>query len=92
MWPHGYSSDELDYPITDIWLVKKDWERGRPWCKVINHTKPDKNNCVVFFEDKNVRPNDFYWVAVRQKGQLLEGSHYDEYMAFIGPIFVNNVM
>jgi hypothetical protein len=91
MWPHGYSPDELDYPITDIWLVKKDRERGQPWCKVINHTTPDENMGVVFFEDSNVRPNDFYWVAVKQKGQLLESNQDDEFMAFIGPFFINNV-
>ena len=91
MWPHGYSPDELDYPITDIWLVKKDREKGRPWCKVINHTTPEKNMAVVLFEDADVQPNDFYWVAIRQKGQLIESGQYDEYMAFIGPVFINNV-
>ena len=92
MCPHGYSPDELDYPITDIWLVKKDSERGRPWCKVINHTTPDEDMAVVFFEDLDVQPNDFYWVAIRQKGEMLESGHCDEYMAFIGPFFINNVL
>lgn len=91
MWPHGYSPDELDYPITDIWLVKKDRERGRPWCKVVNHTEPDENMAVVLFEDFDVQPNDFYWVAVRQKGQPLKPEQGDEYMSFIGPFFINNV-
>jgi hypothetical protein len=92
MCPHGYSPDELDYPITDIWLIKKDNERGRPWCKIINHTTPDEDMAVVFFEDLDVQPNDFYWVAIRQKGQMLESGHCDEYMAFIGPFFINNIL
>jgi hypothetical protein len=91
MWPHGYLPDELDYPITDIWLIKKDSERGRPWCKVINHTKPNDNLAVVLFEDIEVQPNDFYWIAVRQKGQMLKPEQDDEFMAFIGPFFINNV-
>jgi len=32
MCPHGYTEEELNYPISDIWLVKKDSEKGRPWC------------------------------------------------------------
>ena len=92
MWPHGYLPDELDYPITDIWLVKKDSDRGRPWCKVINHTKPDDNIVVVTFEDSDVSPNDFYWVAIRQKGQKLKPENGDEFMAYIGPFFINNVI
>jgi len=91
MWPHGYLPDELDYPITDIWLVKKDSERGRPWCKVINHTKLDDNLAVILFEDFEVQPNDFYWIAIRQKGQMLSPEQGDEFMAFIGPFFINNV-
>ncbi len=91
MWPHGYLPDELDYPITDIWLVKKDRDRGRPWCKVINHTKPDSNMVVVEFEDSNVQPNDFYWVAIKQKGQKLMPENGDEFIAYIGPFFINNV-
>ena len=91
MCPHGYLPDELDYPIKDIWLIKKDTERGRPWCKIINHTTPNENMNVVFFEDQNVQPNDFYWVAIRQKGQRIEDGEYDEFMAFIGPFFINNI-
>jgi hypothetical protein len=91
MYPHGYLPNELDYPITDIWLVKKDSERGRPWCKVINHTKPDGNLAVVLFEDFEVQPNDFYWIAIKQKGQMLKPEQGDEFMAFIGPFFINNV-
>jgi hypothetical protein len=91
MQPHGYLPDELEYPIADIWLVKKDVDRGRPWCKVINHTKPDENMAVVYFEDPDVQPNDFYWIAIRQKGQMLKPENGDEFMAFIGPFFINNV-
>lgn len=91
MWPHGYSPDELNYPITDIWLVKKDSERGRPWCKVINHTKPDSNMAVVLFEDTDVQPNDFYWVAIRQNGQALKPDDGDSYLSYIGPFFINKV-
>jgi len=91
MWPHGYSPDELDYPITDIWLVKKDRQRGRPWCKVINHTELDDNMVVVTFEDFDVQPNDFYWVAIGQKGQMLKPDNGDKFLAFIGPFFINNV-
>ena len=74
-----------------MWLIKKDTDRGRPWCRIINHTTPNENMNVVFFEDQNVQPNDFYWVAIRQKGQQIEGGEYDEFMAFIGPFFINNV-
>jgi hypothetical protein len=90
MKPHGYSDDKLDYQIQDIWLIKKDRTKGRPWCKVINHTTPNTNTVVVNFQDHNVQPNDFYWVAIRQKGQELEPGQ-NEYMAFIGPIFIENV-
>ena len=90
MCPHGYSSDELDYPIQDIWLIKKDMDRGRPWCKVINHISPNKNLAVVTFTDNDVQPNDFYYVAIRQKGQELTHGE-NEYMAYIGPMFIQNV-
>ena len=90
MCPHGYSSNELDYPIQDIWLIKKDRIRGRPWCKIINHTSPNTDTVVVTFEDDNVQQNDFYYIAIKQKGQeLLPGKN--EYMAFIGPVFIDNV-
>lgn len=91
MKPYDYLDDQLDYPIQDIWLVKKDRDKGRPWCKVINHISPDANTVVVNFEDYDVQPNDFYYVAIRQKGQEL-GDRGDEYMAFIGPIFIDNVV
>ena len=92
MWPHGYSPDELDYPITDIWLVKKDSDRGQPWCKVINHTKPNSNMVVEIFEDSNVQPNDFYWVAIKQKGQKLMPEDGDEFISYIGPFFIDDVI
>jgi len=92
MKPHGYSADELDYPISDIWIIKKDTERGRPWCKVISHTTPNENTAVVEFEDADVQPNDFYWVAIRQKGQEIVSGKDDEYMAFIGPVFIKNIV
>ena len=91
MWPHGYSPDELDHPITDIWIVKKDGSRGRPWCKVISHTKPDTNLAIVDFSDSEVLPNDFYWVAIRQKGQKLLPENSDEFISYIGPFFIDNV-
>jgi len=90
MKPHGYLDDQLNYPIQDIWLIKKDRDKGRPWCKVINHTTPNNNTAVVNFQDYDVQPNDFYWVAIRQKGQELKPDE-NEYMAFIGPVFINNV-
>ena len=99
MCPHDYSPDELDYPIIDIWLVKKDKARGQPWCKVVGHASPNTNLAVVHFEDSDVQPNDFYYVAVRQKGELLGEEHVndkqdytrDEYMALFGPVFINKV-
>ena len=91
MCPHGYNSENLNYPIEDIWLIKKDKVKGRPWCKVISHWQPNQNVVVVDYEDYNVEPNDFYYVVIRQKGQeLFTGK--DDYTAFIGPIFVNNVI
>jgi len=91
MNPNSYSQDELDYPIQDIWLLKKDRDQGRPWCKIIGHATPNEHLAIVTFNDTDVQPNDFYWVAIRQKGQeLLPGQN--EYMAFIGPIFINNII
>ena len=112
MCPHGYSKDELDYPISDIWLIKNDKVKGQPWCKIIEHIEPNDDLVVATFEDPNVEPYDFYWVAIRQKGNLLTPDNIpflikirprkykkwtedignrDEYMAFIGPIFIDNV-
>jgi hypothetical protein len=90
MSPYGYSDEQLDNPIQDIWLIKKDRGKGRPWCKIINHTTPNSNTAVVNFQDYDVQPNDFYWVAIRQKGQELEPGK-SEYMAFIGPVFIDNI-
>jgi hypothetical protein len=89
MCPHGYSPGELNYPISDIWLVKKDRDRGRPWCKVINHTSPNDHITVINFEDYDVQPNDFYYVAIRQKGEELI-SDQNEYTAFLGPVFIGS--
>ena len=90
MCPHGYAEEELNYPISDIWLVKKDSEKGRPWCKIIGHVTPNENVSVVTFTDPDVQPNDFYWIAVKQQGESLS-SGSNEYMAFLGPVFINNV-
>ena len=98
MYPHAYSPDELDYPITDIWLIKKDRDRGQPWCKLVGHATSETDLAVVEFEDPDVQPNDFYYVAIRQKGDLLEKEDSmfedparDEYMAFIGPFYIDQV-
>ncbi len=96
MCPHGYSSDELDYPIKDIWVIKKDTVKGRPWCKVISHLEPDEETTVINLQDPDVQPNDFYYVLIGQEGDSLirlddsieEGN---KYTAFIGPIFINSV-
>lgn len=90
MYAHEYSPDELDYPISDIWLVKKDTDKGMPWCKIIGHATPNTNLSVVEFEDPDVKPNDFYYVLVRQKGQCLIDDN-NEYTAFLGPVFIDNV-
>jgi len=91
MCPHGYSQEELNYPISDIWLFKKDRDRGRPWCKVIGHIEPNKNMTVVSYEDYDVEPNDFYYVSIRQKGQELQFGE-NEYTTFIGPVFIDNIV
>jgi len=91
MKPACYSSEELDYPIQDIWLVKKDRKNGRPWCKIIGHESPNNDIAVVTFYDDDVHPNDFYYVAIKQKGQELRYGE-DEYMVFIGPVFIKNVV
>jgi histidinol phosphatase-like PHP family hydrolase len=91
MCPRNYSPSELDYPISDIWLVKKDTEQGRPWCKIINHVQPDSNIAFVTFTDPDVKPNDFYYIAIRQKGEELLPNQ-NEYTAFLGPVFINQVI
>ncbi len=90
MCPHGYPCEELDNPITDIWVIKKDNERGQPWCKIVGHITPNKNLVVATFKDPDVKPNDFYWIAIRQRGAELS-PHNNAYMAFIGPVFIDNV-
>ena len=90
MCPYSYSTDELNKTIQDIWLLKKDSDRGKPWIKIIGHVNPDKNMVVVEFEDSEVKENDFYFVAIRYKGQELT-SGQDEYMAYLGPVFIDNV-
>ena len=70
--PQNCSIEELDHPIQDIWIIKKDREKERPWCKVIKHVTPNTNTAVVNFQDFDVQPNDFYWVAIRQKGEELK--------------------
>jgi len=91
MCPHAYSTNQLDFPISDIWIVKKDTDRGRPWCKVIYHATPNENLAVINFEDSDIKPNDFYYVAIRQKGQNLIDDK-DEYMAYIGPVFIEKII
>ena len=81
MRPHGYL-ESLNFKITDIWIVKKDKQKGRPWCKVIAHFTPNDEVAVASYEDNDVVPNDFYWVAIKQSNGI------DEYMAFLGPVFI----
>lgn len=90
MCPYDYSSDEIDYPISDIWLVKKDRDSGQPWCKVIGHSTPNTDLAFVEFQDSDVQPNDFYYVVIRQKGEELTPGQ-EEYTAFLGPVFIDNV-
>lgn len=96
MRPHAYSKQTLNYPISDIWIIKKDTEKGRPWCKIINHTTPNTNTAVVNYVDEEVEVNDFYYIIIKQKGQVLEKNIFkdfisDSYLTFIGPVFINNV-
>ena len=90
MKPNGYDNDDLDYQISDIWLIKKDIDKGRPWCKVVNHSSPNNRTCIISFIDSNVQPGDFYWIAIQQSGAKLN-SNNNEYMTFIGPFFVNEI-
>jgi len=96
MKPHGYSADELEYPISDIWVLKKDTDKGQPWCKVLAHLTPNTNLVVATIEDADVQPNDFYYVVIRQHGQDMElaqdsETHRDQYTAFIGPVYIDQV-
>ena len=90
MCPALYNSSELNNQITDVWLIKKDTDKGRPWCKIIKHWQPNEDMTVLTFEDPDVQPNDFYYVAIKQKGEeLLPGR--DDYTAFLGPVFIDNI-
>ena len=91
MCPHGYPEDQLDYPIKDIWVIKKDRDKGIPWCKIVAHINPDSKLGVLEFNDYDVHPNDFYYIAIRQKGAKL-GDRDSEYTAFIGPVFINSIL
>ena len=84
MRPHGYNGS-LNFKITDIWIVKKDRQKGRPWCKVIAHFTPNNEIAVVSYKDYSVEPNDFYWIAIKQSNGI------DAYMAFLGPVFIYDV-
>jgi hypothetical protein len=75
---------------SDIWVVKKDNNKGRPWCKVIGHVTPNENMTVVTFNDYDVKPNDYYWIAIMQKGEMFSPVN-NRYMAFLGPVFINQV-
>jgi hypothetical protein len=90
MCPHGFNEDELNYPINEIWIVKKDNMKGRPWCKVVEHFISNEDITVVHFSDSEVQPNDFYWIAIKQYGEMLVPGK-NEYMAFLGPFFIDNV-
>jgi hypothetical protein len=95
MCPNGYNASELSFPIQDVWLVKKDTDRGQPWCKVIGIAHPNSSLAVVNFQDPDVHPNDFYYVVIRQQGEHLPAnepqSGNDEYLAFLGPVFIDSV-
>jgi hypothetical protein len=68
---------------------KKDTDKGQPWCKILKHWELDSDLVVVSFEDSDVKLNDFYYIAIMQKGQYIIKN--DKYMAFLGPIFIDNV-
>jgi hypothetical protein len=95
MCPNGYNESELSYPIQDIMLVKKDTSRGQPWCKVIGTAHVNSSLAVEQFQDPDVHPNDFYYVVIRQQGEHLPTddplSGNDEYLAFLGPVFIDTV-
>ena len=71
--------------------MKKDANKGRPWCKVIGHATPNTDLAVVRFVDPDVKPNDFYWIAIRQQGEMLSPGG-NEYMAFLGTVFIDQVI
>jgi hypothetical protein len=91
MCPHGLDSESLEYVISDIWLVKKDRDRGRPWCKVIKHVSPKTPIAIETFVDTDIQSNDFYWIAIKQQSEL-GSSKNNEFMTFLGPIFIQNII
>ena len=96
MYPHAYSPDELDYPIEEVWIIKKDTDKGKPWCKIIAHEQPNSDLAIIEVEDHTVQANDFYYIVIKQKGQYLENGldsdqNRDEYLAFLGPVFIRSV-
>jgi hypothetical protein len=95
MCPNGYNTSELSHPIQDVMLVKKDASRGQPWCKIIGTAHVNSSLAVVQFQDSDVHPNDFYFVVIRQHGEHLPVDEplggNDEYLAFLGPVFIETV-
>ena len=101
MRPYEYPSDDpLNYPIKEIFIVKKDTTAGQPWCKVIKswefNKNEDKDMAVLSFTDENVQPNDFYYIIVKQEAAMLYPGDDDyeaqnEYIAILGPVFIKNV-
>jgi hypothetical protein len=90
-YPYGYESTNKNWTISDIWVIKKDTNRGQPWCKVIGHTTPNSILAVETFYDDSVQSNDFYWVAIRQLEDT-NSNEKEEYMTYLGPIFINQVI
>ena len=95
MCPNGYNESQLSFPIQDIMLVKKDTSRGQPWCKVIGTAHVNSSLAVVQFQDPEVHSNDFYFIVIRQRGEHLPVDEplggNDEYLAFLGPVFIDTV-
>ena len=57
---------------------------------MIGHEIINESFCSVTFHDADVKPNDFYWIAVMQKGEMLSPNN-NQYMAFLGPVFIDQV-
>ena len=76
-------------------MIKKDSSRGQPWCEVVAHEQPQSHLAILNYNDEEVQPNDFYFVVIRQKGQYLldenSSGKTNDYLAFLGPIFINEV-
>lgn len=88
MLPYG-DGDDIRGNITNIWVVKKDKEKGFPYCRVVAHASPMKPLCALKFEDSDVKANDFYYVVVEEKWNYIGTS--DRYRAYIGGFFIYNV-